>query len=107
MADRQTLGGSTPQGSIDRRAVDVGGARTPAGARSSHHKVGRSQGRSAKVQTVMNVGIDVSKQHLEVAVRPTAERFSVTNDQKGQTELCRRLAKLRPERIVLKPTRSP
>lgn len=52
----------------------------------------------------MNVGIDVSKEHLDVAVRPTAERFRVTNDEKGHTELCKRLAKLRPERIVLEPT---
>jgi transposase len=50
---------------------------------------------------VVNVGIDVSKDSLDVAVRPTAERFRVNNDDKGHAELCRRFAKLRPERIVL------
>src|SRR6516225_5326003 len=38
--DRSLLGAQTPAGSMDRRAVDVGGARTPARASSSHPKVG-------------------------------------------------------------------
>ena len=37
------LGAPTPGQSKDRRAVDVGGARTPARAPSSHAKVGRSR----------------------------------------------------------------
>lgn len=53
---------------------------------------------------MINVGIDVSKQHLDVAVRPTEERFRVTNDENGHRELAERLAKLGPERIVLEPT---
>jgi len=50
------------------------------------------------------VGIDVSKDRLDVAVRPTGERFSVSNDEKGRLDLRKRLKKLRPERIVLEPT---
>jgi transposase len=53
---------------------------------------------------VLNVGIDVSKASLDVAVRPTAERFSVPNDDAGHKELRKRLMKLKPERIVLEPT---
>jgi transposase len=53
---------------------------------------------------VVNVGIDVSKENLDVAVRPTTERFRVRNDEKGHAEICNRLAKLRPERVVLEPT---
>jgi len=53
---------------------------------------------------VVNVGIDVSKESLEVAVRPTAERFRVNNDEKGHAEVCKRLGKLRPDRVVLEPT---
>src|SRR5262249_25260087 len=49
-------------------------------------------------------GIDVSKENLDVAVRPTGERFTVTNDERGTTELRKRLAKLRPERVILEPT---
>jgi transposase len=52
----------------------------------------------------LNIGIDVSKSRLDVAVRPTSEQFSVTNDEAGHKELQRRLTKLKPERIVLEPT---
>jgi transposase len=52
----------------------------------------------------VNVGIDVSKEHLDVAIRPTGERFNVTNDEKGFGELRRRLGKRRPARIVVEPT---
>jgi len=50
------------------------------------------------------VGIDVSKQRLDVAVRPSGERFSMPNDDNGRLDLLKRLKKLRPERIVLEPT---
>jgi transposase len=52
----------------------------------------------------LNIGIDVSKSRLDVAVRPTLEPFSVTNDEAGHKELRRRLTKLKPERTVLEPT---
>jgi transposase len=52
----------------------------------------------------MNIGIDVSKERLEVATRPSTERFSVANDEDGHKQLRKRLAKLKPERIVLEPT---
>ncbi len=52
----------------------------------------------------MNVGIDVSKQRLDVAARPTGERFPVTNDERGIADLRKRLSRLRPERIILEPT---
>lgn len=51
-----------------------------------------------------NVGIDVSKARLDVAVRPSSEQFSVANDDAGHRELRKRLLKLKPERIVLEPT---
>jgi transposase len=50
------------------------------------------------------VGIDVSKERLDVAVRPSGERFSTSNDESGRRDLRKRLKKLRPERIVLEPT---
>jgi transposase len=53
---------------------------------------------------MMNVGIDVSKQKLDVAVRPNGERVSFSNDEKGWTELAKRVAKWSPERIILEPT---
>jgi transposase len=51
-----------------------------------------------------NVGIDVSKAKLDVAIRPSGERFSVTNDEAGHRELRKRFTKLKPERIILEPT---
>jgi transposase len=89
---------------MDRRAVDLGRARTPARATSSHHKVGRRRDRFEKGALTVNVGIDVSKEHLDVAIRPTGERFRIANDEKGFAELRKRLGKRRPERIVLEPT---
>jgi transposase len=53
---------------------------------------------------MVNVGIDVSKEQLDVGIRPSGERFSVTNDEKGCTQLRKRLARLAPERIVLEAT---
>lgn len=53
---------------------------------------------------MVNVGIDVSKERLDVAVRPSGERLSVANDEEGRVLLRKRLAKLKPERIVLEPT---
>jgi transposase len=51
-----------------------------------------------------NVGIDVSKLHLDVAMRPTGERFRVENNDTGFAELLKRVKKLKPERIVLEPS---
>ena len=51
-----------------------------------------------------NVGIDVSKDRLDVAIRPSGERLSVANDDAGCAQLRKRLAKLKPERIVLEAT---
>jgi transposase len=48
-----------------------------------------------------NVGIDVSKHHLDVAIRPNAERFRVENSEVGWTQLLERLKKLSCERIVM------
>jgi transposase len=50
------------------------------------------------------VGIDVSKAKLDVAVRPTGERFTFSNDESGHRELCKCLSKLEPELVVLEPT---
>ncbi len=53
---------------------------------------------------MVNIGIDVSKDRLDVAVRPSGESFSVANDDKGHEELRKRVRKLKPERVVLEAT---
>ncbi len=50
------------------------------------------------------IGIDVSKSNLDVAVRPTEERWRCANDEAGIAALVERLAKLTPTRVVLEAT---
>jgi len=50
------------------------------------------------------VGIDVSKDRLDVHVRPTAESFTVASDEAGIGALLSRLRALRPSLIVLEAT---
>jgi len=50
------------------------------------------------------VGIDVSKASLDVAVHPTKEDWTVSNDPAGLQELLPRLQALQPQIIVLEAT---
>lgn len=50
------------------------------------------------------VGIDVSKQQLDVHVRPTGEEWSVPNDEEGHAQLVEKLAALKPTLVVLEAT---
>lgn len=47
------------------------------------------------------VGLDVSKQKLDVAVRPQNRHFVTPNDDRGIKQLVKRLANLKPQLIVL------
>ena len=47
------------------------------------------------------VGIDVSKDWLDVTVRPTEDTWQVNQDEDGFRSLVRRLTKLRPTLIVM------
>jgi transposase len=47
------------------------------------------------------VGIDVAKAQLDIALRPTGERWAVPNDAPGILALVTRLQELAPQRIVL------
>ena len=50
------------------------------------------------------VGIDVSKDSLDVAVRPGREAFTVPNTPKGHRELCKRLQPVDPALLVVEAT---
>ena len=50
------------------------------------------------------VGIDVAKAQLDIAVRPSGERWAVPNDASGVVTLVERLQALHPTRIVLEAT---
>lgn len=50
------------------------------------------------------VGIDVSKAKLDVAILPSGEQFTVSNDRHGIDRLLQRLRPLAPSRVVLEAT---
>jgi transposase len=50
------------------------------------------------------VGIDVSKDRLDVAVRPSGEEFSATNDEAGIADLVSRMGALKPALVALEAT---
>ena len=50
------------------------------------------------------VGIDVSKDRLDVAVRPTGEVWQVPYDSQGSSDLVERLGELAPQLVVLEAT---
>jgi transposase len=52
------------------------------------------------------VGIDVAKAQLDIALRPTGERWAVTNDDTGIAALVTRLQEIAPQLIVLEATGS-
>ena len=52
----------------------------------------------------MYVGIDVSKEYLDVALRPSGEKLRVGNDDAGIAELVARMSAEKPTLIVLEAT---
>jgi transposase len=50
------------------------------------------------------VGIDVSTDHLDVAVRPDGKQWQVTNDETGIAQLIEDMSELQPVLIVLEAT---
>lgn len=52
-------------------------------------------------QEFVFVGIDVAKDHLDVAVIPSGEALRLANDREGRADLVRRLRRLGPEAIGL------
>jgi len=52
----------------------------------------------------ITVGIDVSKDHLDVAVRPSGEQFAVPRTSAGLDELVARVKVLKPNVIVIEAT---
>ena len=52
----------------------------------------------------VNVGIDVAKETLEIAARPTNEQWSIKNRVEEFPDLIEKLRQLAPERIILEAT---
>jgi transposase len=59
---------------------------------------------TTKRETSENVGIDVSKAHLDVAVLPSQERWQVDNTVEGIEQLVEKLGGMKPTLIVMEAT---
>jgi transposase len=57
-----------------------------------------------KKRSARFVGIDVSKEHLDIACRPESTRWRVTNDSAGIAQCLAYLRPLKPALIVLEAT---
>ncbi|GHA20415.1 hypothetical protein GCM10008090_33060 [Arenicella chitinivorans] len=55
-------------------------------------------------QTEINVGIDTSKDRLDIAIRPTGDFFSVDNNPHGIKIAIERIALVQPDRILIEAT---
>ena len=55
-------------------------------------------------ESLVFVGIDVSQERLDVAVRPTGEVWQVSHDSPGISEVVERLETLMPQTVVLEAT---
>jgi transposase len=58
----------------------------------------------AELTTRNNVGIDVSKEWLDIAVLPSGETWRTKNEETAIQELIQRLKQINPERIVVEAT---
>ena len=58
----------------------------------------------AELTTQTNVGIDVSKDWLDIVVFPSGETWRTKNEEEAIRDLVKKLELLRPERIVLEAT---
>jgi len=47
------------------------------------------------------VGIDISKDHLDIAIYPDEKAWQITNDEKSIQKLCQDLLSLNPQRVVV------
>jgi len=58
------------------------------------------------MDTLIFVGIDVAKEHLDIAVRPNGETWTIKNDEQSAMELAIKLKELRPAVVVMEATGS-
>jgi transposase len=56
------------------------------------------------MDTKYYVGIDVAKDHLDVAVRPNGGEWTIPNDEKSAMELAERLKEIQPKVVVMEAT---
>ena len=103
VTDRLTTGRRRPQGSMGRHARILN---SPNSRQGQPKPVSCKDGpRGDRMTTPLRfVGIDVSKQQLDVAVRPTGRTWTMAHDEAGLGTLVAQLRELAPTLIVLEAT---
>src|SRR5438046_7330877 len=103
--DRLTQGRARPQGSMGRRGRDLLhspnsclGHPEPASCKAGQ------RGDAMRASAAFFVGIDVSKEQLDIAVRPSGESWTVAHEEASLSALVARLRDLAPTLIVLEAT---
>src|SRR5271167_2037848 len=100
------VAGERPMPPRDAKPVGERGS-PPVGPLNPNSRLGRQRSPLAQGRDKMDaivVGIDVSKNRLDVAVRPSGETFVVARDSRGLGELIARLKPLAPTAIGLEAT---
>ena len=102
-ADRPSLGHQRPLFSEGRRTIPKQSPNSCLG-QTSPHRARKGQYFTQEEwmeQEAVYVGIDVAKAQVDVAVRPTGQRWTISNDEPGIRELVSRLRALEPAMVVL------
>src|SRR5512139_3152887 len=73
-------------------------------ARTGTRRLYSSEVTMAEITTPTNVGIDVSKEWLDIAVLPSGETWRTKNEGTAIQELIERLKQINPDHIVLEAT---
>src|SRR3984885_13648697 len=100
------VAGERPMPPRDAKPVGEFGS-SPVVPSNPNSRLGRQRSPLAQGRDRMDaivVGIDVSKDRLDVAVRPTGETFAVERDAEGLSRLIARLAPLEPQAIAVEAT---
>jgi len=100
----ETVGQHGSPGSDSLKARTVARATSPHHARQGHRGTGRPGRKGTRMSGDVFVGIDVAKETVEVAVRPSGERWEEGNDEKGRKTLVQRLRDLSPALVVMEAT---
>src|SRR5687767_11110913 len=78
----------------------------PTGSTSNpYSRLGRQSPHSqGRVMNQLFVGIDISKDRLDVHIQPTEERFSLPHDEGGVAEVVKRLQGIAPQLVAMEAT---
>src|SRR5438874_9674755 len=100
------VAGGRPTSRRDSKPVGEHGS-PPAVPSNPNSRLGRERSPIAQGRDRMDaivLGIDVSKDRLDVAIRPSGESFAVGRDSRGLEELIARLEPLAPSVVALEAT---